>query len=167
LESSRDLDVVWEENYGVVCLLAELKGVEELVLRISKASDEIIPRLTVRRGMGGNPQRNAALMSYANPGNSNPAQPASKQGTVLLANLKSFSLEDSFCASAGELKEMLQSRIASTSSMSTENGGPMDGVARLKNVSLKLSRPPPPSYVELEALGALAREKDLEINIVV
>jgi hypothetical protein len=177
LESSRDLEVVWEENYGIVCLLAEVKGVEECVLRVSKAADEIIPRLTVRRGMGAAPQRSPVIPSSHTGsgmmglmggayGMSQVSTKVSGQGTVLLPNLRCFSLEDSFCESAGELKEMLQSRIVTGGSgASTGNIGASSGIAQLSKVHLKLSRPAPPSYSELDILKDLAKEKCVQMDI--
>ncbi|KAJ3526290.1 hypothetical protein NMY22_g10228 [Coprinellus aureogranulatus] len=169
LESSRDLEVAWEENYSIVCLLAEVKGVEELVLRVSKASDEIISRMTVRLGMGGSPQRNTAIMAYVNPGQLSAGHGAqwAKQGSVLLPKLKYFSLEDSSCASAGELQEMLQSRIPKGSGSQGGNEGPSNGVSKLSRVYLKLSRPAPPNYVELEVLQGLTREEGVLMDVVV
>lgn len=164
LESSRDPEVVWEENYGIVCLLAEVKRVETLVLRVSKASDEIIPRLTVKRGMGGNPQGASAVMAYVNLGHSSNSQWV-KQGTILLPNLKRFSLEDSFCASAGELREMLHSRISVSSASSDDAGDSANGVSLLREVRLKLSRPAPPTYAELEDVKVLAQEKGVNVEI--
>lgn len=160
LESSRDLEVVWEENYGIVCLLAETKGVDTLSLRVSKAADEIIPRLTVRRGMGGNPQRSPVLSMLGPAGYGGYASGfpnTSKmqgQSTVLLPKLRAFAIDDSFCESAGELKEMLESRIVG-----------QEETAQLQDICLKLSRPAPPTYRELDALKAAAKEKGLAIAV--
>ncbi|KAJ2930475.1 hypothetical protein H1R20_g6611, partial [Candolleomyces eurysporus] len=174
LESSRDLEVVWEENYGIFCLLAEVKGVEECVLRVSKAADEIIPRLTVRRGMGAGPQRSPVIPSShtssgiglmgSGYGMGQVSTKTSGQGAVLLPNLRYFSLEDSFCDSAAELKEMLQSRMVAGGGASN---GASSGIAQLSKVHLKLSRPAPPSYSELDILKDVAKEKGVQMDILV
>ena len=180
LETSKDMEVVWEENYGLVCLLAETRGVEEVALKVSKAADEIVPRLTVKRGMGGGSPVLAPSLPmgygmgmgayggvsvgygsvYQSYGGMSSRAVASG-GTTLLPNLRRFALEDSFCVSVGELKEMLQSR------MGVEKDGHGSGVARLERVELKLSRPAPPSYEELDIVREFGKEAGTEVILMV
>ncbi|EAU87160.2 hypothetical protein CC1G_05849 [Coprinopsis cinerea okayama7 len=182
MQSSKDPEVVWEENYGIVGLLVEVKGVRECVLRVSRSADEIIPRLTVKRGMGGAASLRSSSggsgfgfagalgTGYANgvtrPGN---GTAMGAPGMVLLPNLQKFSLHDSFCVSTADVKAMLESRISNTAVALVddpeEDCGEVGGVARLKEVRLELSRPAPPKYGELEELKKLALEKGVEMSI--
>ncbi|KAF6752039.1 hypothetical protein DFP72DRAFT_905907 [Ephemerocybe angulata] len=171
LESSRDLEAVWEENYGIVCLLAETRGVEECALRVSKSADEIIPRLTARRGMGGNPLRSPVLSTTGSGGfgGYGAGAPMSGQGGVLLPNLRVFSLEDSYCESAEEMVEMVESRLAPCTSGGGGSFGGLDSLsltAHLSEVNLNLSRPAPPTYEELGDLKAAASKRGCAMKFV-
>jgi hypothetical protein len=129
LEASHDTDAMWEENIGIICLLAELPGLTKVDLRVLRASDAIIPRLTYRVNAP------APLLPY----------------------LQVFSLEDPLCNSGAALETMLKSRMMFGHSSKGENV--------LRSVSLKLSKPAPPTFPELEGLKDLADKKGLKIEI--
>ena len=73
----------------------------------------------------------------------------------ILPNLEYLILEDGFCVSAHPLVEALRSRI---NSQSSTDGG-------LRCVRLKLSLPPPPKFLELDALKVFAKYHGVDIAI--
>ncbi|KAF8154894.1 hypothetical protein B0H34DRAFT_799627 [Crassisporium funariophilum] len=129
LEASRDPDALWEENIGIVWLLAELPSLVYLDLSVLKSEDDICPRITYR-------------LSASQP---------------LLPNLETLVIEDNYCVSVHALTEMVASR--------TKYYDPIRRQKALRSVTLKLSRPAPPTFPELEKLKILVEGRGVEIVI--
>lgn len=136
--TSLDMDVLWDENAGVVHLLGALPTLRELHLTVLRAGDYILPRLANRRQA---------------------SVPA-----VLLPHLETLVLEDRFCVSAAELAGVLSSRIKRFDN-GVWGPGAEDERPGLRSIELRLSRPPAPKFPELDLLKTIAENHDVNIVI--
>lgn len=126
----------WEENLGVVLLLSSMRSITHLNITVIHSSNDIMSRLFLRRAHGPN---------------------------NFLPELSSISVDDRLCLSAEKVIDAMSSRIANYD-QATYGAWPKDQNG-LKDIVLKLSRPPPPSYPELERLRAAAEEHGVGIVI--
>ncbi|KAF9479215.1 hypothetical protein BDN70DRAFT_834814 [Pholiota conissans] len=136
--ASLDIDALWDENLGVVWMLTELPSLRHLELNVLKSAHHIMPRLVN--------SRKSSLPS-------------------LLPNLESFVLEDRFCVSAGEVTEVLASRIINFNSDDVVDSGSTETPPGLRAINLRLFPPAAPKFPELDLLKRVAENHGVEITI--
>lgn len=152
--ASFDVDALWnesrDENMAIARLLSQMPSVEDLHLTVLRAADSFIARM-LKAHVGG-------------------------EATVILPNLKTFSLEDRHCLSAADLIESLCSRVMRTpGSPNRSDALPLPGdyplidsdkePMGLRSIKLQLYRPLAPKFVALDGLKALAKTHGVDLTI--
>lgn len=169
IETSKEREASWQENWGVLNLLRAAEGLERCILKVYNSAETILPTLrleTRKMGMTGRP----SASSNTSPGYGSTAVHSHWNGTASVSdlpfvpNLKYFELHDSRCSSTAELKAMLQSRMGDA----VRNEGIVDRVegdiARLETVVLNLSQPKPPD-LEFQEIVELAARSGARLDL--
>jgi F-box-like len=166
IETSKEREASWLENWGILSLLRAAEGLEKCTLKVCDSAETILPTLRIearKMGMTGRPSPSShPALGYGTTavhGHWNGT--ASVSELPFLPNLKYFELHDSWCSSTDELKAMLQSRMGGAATVH-RSGDVADrmregGIARLETVVLNLSQPKPSDLDFQEIIELSAR----------